>query len=242
MSAMTTAIILCIGILVLAPEVSMAVCDTTVLNSPTISVDTNWTSAGSPYLIGGTMSITSGATLTIEAGVIVKFQANAVMNVDGGLHTSGSSGNPVILTSINDDTACGASPGSNGSPVSSDWDGISISSTGNLDVSWTETRYVQTAFALNTPSAVTMSDCIIVSSGMAMDIDSGGQSVTVTRLTANDAPIEIKGSSAPSFTDLNLLRSSLYIQGNSSPAFIGGTRRHPKPDFLRCDDSEYGRV
>jgi len=73
-----------------------------------ISDDTHWTLSGSPYIIYGDIQIINGATLTIDAGVEVRF---AKVTGDGGyedgaelvirngtLHASGSKGFPVVFT------------------------------------------------------------------------------------------------------------------------------------------------
>ena len=38
----------------------------------TISVDTHWTTAGSPYIVTSDLTINAGVTLTIDAGVEVR--------------------------------------------------------------------------------------------------------------------------------------------------------------------------
>ena len=53
----------------------------------TISVDTTWNSAGSPYIVDGDISVyntTSTPTLTIEPGVTVKFDAQKWMCIGSG--------------------------------------------------------------------------------------------------------------------------------------------------------------
>ncbi len=51
--------------------------------SGVIDTDTTWTVAGGPYLVTGDLTVTAGATLTIEPGVTVFFQAGTGMTVNG---------------------------------------------------------------------------------------------------------------------------------------------------------------
>lgn len=53
--------------------------------SGSISTNTTWNTAGSPYIITGTTTINSGVTLTIESGVQVKFENGAQLTVSGVL-------------------------------------------------------------------------------------------------------------------------------------------------------------
>ncbi|MBI9019201.1 MAG: right-handed parallel beta-helix repeat-containing protein [Phycisphaerae bacterium] len=102
--------------------------------SGTISSDTTWTLGNSPYHIVGDITVASGATLTIEAGVIVKFLAargidgNYRLFVHGTLNLLGTSGNEVVFTSSRDDVYGGDSngDGSTTSPNKSDWGYIQI--------------------------------------------------------------------------------------------------------------------
>ena len=65
-----------------------------------IAANTTWTVAGSPYVICGTFQATilPGATLTIEPGVQVEFEANGELNVEGGLNAVGSPTEPITFT------------------------------------------------------------------------------------------------------------------------------------------------
>lgn len=69
-----------------------------------ISTDTIWTLANSPYIITDTVTVEAGATLTVEAGVTIMFQVDMgqSMVVEGHLEVVGTAVNPVTITSIDD--------------------------------------------------------------------------------------------------------------------------------------------
>lgn len=69
-----------------------------------ISHHTTWTKAGSPYIIENTVTVRAGVTLTINPGVIVKFNDHYDhLDVLGRLDAQGTSLEPIIFTSIADD-------------------------------------------------------------------------------------------------------------------------------------------
>lgn len=68
--------------------------------SGAVVVDTVWTAANSPYLVTGSITVGNGATLSIDAGVIVHMSAGADLTVDsGGLRVKGTVSEPVRITS-----------------------------------------------------------------------------------------------------------------------------------------------
>ena len=111
---------------------------TVIPSSTHITTDTEWTTAGSPYVITNYLTVDSGVTLTVDPGVVVKFELSSFgeLNVFGALVADGTSGAPITFTSYADDSAGGDTNG-NGSSSGSPGDWYSIvfldSGTGDLD-------------------------------------------------------------------------------------------------------------
>jgi len=100
-------------------NVSVAVVVPTIV-SGIISTDTTWTLANSPYKVVGHITVNPGVTLTIEAGVLVKFDGNFSMTIDGLLNSLGTLGNEVLFTS------------NQSSPALGDWQHIQINNSANV--------------------------------------------------------------------------------------------------------------
>ena len=100
----------------------------------TISSNTTWRAINSPYVIICDVTVASGVTLTIDPGVVVKFQyqSNGIykrrMLVDGVLDLLGTGGAPVVFTSERDDSYGGDTNGDGPTttPGVGDWGYIKI--------------------------------------------------------------------------------------------------------------------
>ena len=115
-------------VLLLFPAVASA--QTVVINS-NIAVNTTWgptgTVVGDVFWVQGSRAINSGVTLTIEPGVIVKFDVFSSFTVNGTLTVNGGAGNEVIFTSIRDDVGGDTNGDGNATlPNSSDWAGLTF--------------------------------------------------------------------------------------------------------------------
>jgi hypothetical protein len=112
--------------------------------SGTLDSDTTWTAVNSPYVIFGTLTVSSGATLTIEPGTIVKFSTpDSLLDVVGTVFAYGTGGSPVYFTSIKDDSVGGDTNGDGNttSPTPADWTFIIINASGAVTLNHTTVRY-----------------------------------------------------------------------------------------------------
>ncbi|RMZ48964.1 T9SS C-terminal target domain-containing protein [Candidatus Marinimicrobia bacterium PRS2] len=82
-----------------------------------ISSNTTWVVSNSPYIVTGNILVNSDVTLTIEAGVTVKFDANKTILVQGELNAQGTVNNQILFTS------------NQSSPSPGDWYGLSFSAS-----------------------------------------------------------------------------------------------------------------
>lgn len=91
-----------------------------------ISRDTTLSASRSPYLINRFgLSVSAGATLSIDPGVVVKFSPASApsLSVFGALRASGTAASPVVFTSLYDDSYGGdtGGDGSQTSPLAGSW-------------------------------------------------------------------------------------------------------------------------
>lgn len=103
--------------------------------------DTIWAVENSPYIVMSRTKITSGATLTIQEGVIVKFFSGASLEVYGNLVTEGTDQHPVYFTSYRDDTVGGDTNGDGAMTVPAPLDWSQVEVWGVADIKHAVFRY-----------------------------------------------------------------------------------------------------
>ena len=97
--------------------------DPVVLSDVTYSVNTTLTKADGPYIIQGYVTVSSGVTLTIEPGTIIKIGTLGYISVNGTLIAQGTATDPIIFTSSKDDFYGGDTNGDGtaSSPAPGNW-------------------------------------------------------------------------------------------------------------------------
>lgn len=73
--------------------------------SGTISVDTTWTAANSPYVMTSNVTVQAGVTLTVQPGVVVEGSSGATLSVNGTLSAVGTASAGITFTSTSDSGA-----------------------------------------------------------------------------------------------------------------------------------------
>ncbi|GEM_PF-2705767 len=63
-----------------------------------ITADTTWTEAGSPYIVTGETIVERDVTLTIQPGVVVRFDGPFQLEVVGGIRAIGAPAKPIVFT------------------------------------------------------------------------------------------------------------------------------------------------
>ena len=96
------------------------------------------------YIVTGNITLASGATLTIEAGAVVKFQSLKMLTVNSGatLNALGTRSAPVVFTSIKDDDFGGDTNGDGDAsvPQPGDWEEIK-NNGGTIRFEYVKARY-----------------------------------------------------------------------------------------------------
>jgi len=115
--------------------VSVGLADTPV--SGNISEDTTWDIADSPYIVTADVTVLVDVTLTIEPGVVVKFNSGTQITTKGTLHAVGEETNLIRFTSPKD------------IPSAGDWDGICFDGTPSSDsvMQYCEVLYAKQAYS-----------------------------------------------------------------------------------------------
>ncbi|MEN6613181.1 MAG: right-handed parallel beta-helix repeat-containing protein, partial [Armatimonadota bacterium] len=118
----------------------------------TISANTVWSVANSPYVVTSNVTVNSSVTLTIEPGVSVYFSSGTRLYVNGTINCSGTSADGIYFGSALElNTPSTAAPG--------DWSGIVIASGISSVLSYCTVAYATNGIYANDSAAPTITNC-----------------------------------------------------------------------------------
>lgn len=144
-----------------------------------VAANATW-SAGTYVIDQWDLTVATGATLSLEPGVVVKGVngtsnpgADGKITAYGSLDARGTAPAPVVFTSLSDDTAGGDTNG-DGATSASVWSGVELHSSGSIldGVQVRNSRYA--AVAVNDGASPTISNSSLSSSTTGIAVNGGG--------------------------------------------------------------------
>jgi RHS repeat-associated protein len=215
---------------------------TTHLTSQTLTSSTTWTSAGSPYVLDGNVTVAAGVTLTINPGVIVKFNGTTrTLTVNGTLNAAGSSGSLIYFTSLQDDSVGGDTGGDGAtSGARSQWNYIRVQSGAQATMSYVVARYGgYTSAMLNIDSgaSLTLQHSTVEHNGnygVGLNGSSTGATSTATisdsTLDDNYDGVNVQGNSHVEISARSM------ITANRHEGFVQGSKSGGSQNFILDSD------
>jgi hypothetical protein len=189
---------------------AFSIADTII--SSDISTSTTWTTAGGTYIVQGSRFVNAGVTLTIDPGVVVKFQnTTSRLVISGTLNATGTSTSRIYFTSLKDDSVGGDTNGDGASttPVSLDWHSVQVEPGGIANLEYVTIRYGGSSIfgvcntggenVCNNGGTLTISSSTISNGYYGINHQSGTTSISNT--TISDA----------SFRGLNILAGMVSV-------------------------------
>jgi RHS repeat-associated protein len=187
----------------------------THIPTTTYTTNTTWTTANSPYVLDGDVTVAAGVTLTINPGVVVKFNGTfRELRVNGTLTAVGGSASSdhIVFTSYQDDTAGGDTNGDGSATqgAAGQWNDIYIpSGNANSHLQWVDVRYGGNGTTL------------FGWSNGAVKAESAGTSVTIEDSTFDKnqtSGVLVNGSTTTGAT----IRRSSFTNGTNGVSAITG--------------------
>ncbi len=158
-----------------------------------VTRNSTWILEGSPYIVDE-VAVTNFSTLTIQAGVVVKFlkpTSSLTVNGENFLRVNGTESNKVYFTSIKDDLVGGDASGDGDAttPLPRDWAGLIFRSSSDVVLSGAEVRYPATGI-LNMGGVMQITNSVITHGGESGITQINGQT-TITNTEISHHPYGI---------------------------------------------------
>ncbi|MEO6739710.1 MAG: LEPR-XLL domain-containing protein, partial [Chthoniobacteraceae bacterium] len=192
---------------------ALAPAGSSIMQVPGGSISSNTTWSGTVQ-VNGDVTVATGVTLSLDPGTVVKFGPGRLLRSFGTLLAQSAAGNPIIFTSVNDNSVGEIIPGSSGTPSSGDWQSVLFESGSDASrLANVEIRYVGNAY--NTGSG----------SGFRYSLWTRGSAAPqfsdVLVRDADASAIGIEETSAPTLTRVSVNRvargEAFYVQTNALP-------------------------
>lgn len=181
-----------------------------------INTNTTWgptgTVVGSTFWVRNSIAVGSGVTLTIQPGVVVKFDNGAQFQINGTLRAIGTAADSIVFTSIHDDNNRAGDTNGNGNttvPSVGNWYGITWpdASPDNSRLHYCDVRYAgygNTAALTFVSATDSVSNSVIRRSYYGVDCQGNSASVLVnTSIEASTlTPIVLDFTATPVFSSL----------------------------------------
>ena len=204
---------------------------TRYIQGHTIYGDEIWYSGGT-YVIQGRIMVAQGGRLTIEPGAIVKFNkmANGSLmgiSVQGTLIADGTTDQPIVFTSVNDNSVEGAT--GDGTPAAGDWDAINFKSeSANSVLRHVVVKYVGYTGSYNYGSGYD-------NNAGAIQVYSSSVSIANSEINTNKTGVYIKGAS-PTILASNILNNTgqgIYLDG-AGPSIRDSIIKSNTQEGIKC--------
>ncbi len=169
------------------------------------------------YVIESNLAIAAGNVVTVEPGVVIKFQnqTSGYLTVNGALKAIGTESKKIIFTSINDDSASGDTNnnGTSSTPANTDWQGLDFTGSASDTENILKNCQVRYSGYYYFYSSIRITDCRVVMDSTLVNFCYWGA-------------LGIFGTANPEITNCqfyNLSNAPVYMDMFSNPTFSGNT-------------------
>jgi hypothetical protein len=187
-----------------------------------------WTDAGCPYVMeSNDLNFDPGVTFTVEAGAVIKMNSTT-LNFDD-LVVNGTSGSPVVFTSLLDDSVGGDTNADGGatSPGLWDWNGLALSGTGST-LDYATVKHAQQSTVTGDAA---FTSCAFEQNQTGLQFDPGSSgSVTGGSFSLNDTGLVIYG-------DSSVTASGAVFDQNNRPGYLRGPNVYPVLSSLTVNEN-----